>query len=401
MTHATGDLGYRLFDSDNHYYEPRDCFTRLIEPRYRAKAIHVEHDDAGVERILVGDKPFTFLGQYDFDRSAKPGALREMLRMMNTPDYEGQVVQANRPEFVNREARLALMDEQGIESCLLFPTLAVCVEQFMKDDPEQLYANLHAFNRWLDEEWGFDYQGRIYAPPLLSLLDLESAVAELQFVIGKGARIIALRPGPAYGRSPADPYFDPFWERVSDAGLSVAFHIAESGYNEMMSVWFGEDSRPSSHRQSAFQWSCFYGDRPIMDTIAALIFHNLFGRYPNLKVVSVENGSLFVPYLMKLMDKMGGMGRNGPWIGGRIKEKPSQILRRHVYVSPYHEEDIPALVRAIGPSQVVFGSDFPHPEGLADPADFALAIRDLPDEEIRMIMRDNALGLVGRGGPAQ
>ena len=135
MTHTSGELGYRLFDADNHYYEPRDCFTRLIEPKYRAKAIHVEHDDAGIERILVGDKPFTFLGQYDFDRSAKPGSLREMLRLMGTPDYEGQVVQANRPEFVNREARLTLMDEQGIESCLLFPTLAVCVEQFMKDDP--------------------------------------------------------------------------------------------------------------------------------------------------------------------------------------------------------------------------------------------------------------------------
>jgi predicted TIM-barrel fold metal-dependent hydrolase len=266
----------------------------------------------------------------------------------------------------------------------------------MTDDAEQMYANLHAFNRWLDETWGFDYQGRIYAPPLLSLLDLEKAVTELEWVIEKGARIVALRPGPAYGRSPADPYFDPFWSRLHEAGVTVAFHIAESGYNEMMSVWFGEKARPSSHRQSALQWSCFYGDRPIMDTIAALVFHNLFGRYPNLKVVSVENGSLFIPYLMKVMDKMGGMGRNGPWIGGRIREKPSQIVRRHVFVSPYHEEDIPALAAEIGASQVVFGSDYPHPEGLAEPVDFVDRIEKLSEEEIRMIMRDNALGLVGR-----
>jgi predicted TIM-barrel fold metal-dependent hydrolase len=389
-------LGYRLFDSDNHYYEPRDCFTRFMEPKHREKAIRVVEDADGRERIFVGDKPFTFLSNYDFDNSARPGALREMLRMMNTPDYEGQVVGANEPGFIERDARLARMDEQGIESTFMFPTLAVCVEQFMADDAEQLYANMHAFNCWLDEEWGFAYQQRIYAPPLLSLLDLERAVAELEFVIERGAKIIALRPGPAYGRSPADPYFDPFWSRVSEAGLSIAFHIAESGYNEKMSVHFGEEANPSSHRQSALQWSCFYGDRPIMDTIAALIFHNLFGRFPNLKVVSVENGSLFVPYLMKLMDKMGGMGRNGPWIGGRIKEKPSRILKRHVFVSPYHEEDIPALVGAIGASQVVFGSDYPHPEGLARPVDFVEGISELPENEIRMIMRDNALGLVGR-----
>jgi predicted TIM-barrel fold metal-dependent hydrolase len=387
-------IDYRLVDADNHYYESRDCFTRFMEPRHRDKAIRVVEQD-GRERVLVGDKPFTFLN-HDFDRSAKPGALREMLRAMSAPGGKGEVVKPNDPAFVSREARLARMDEQGIESTLLFPTLAVCVEQFMKDDAEQMYANFHSFNRWLDETWGFAHDDRIYAPPLLSLLDLERAVEELEWVIGRGARLVALRPGPAYGRSPADPYFDPFWARLHEAGIGVAFHIAESGYNEMMSVWFGEEPRPSSHRQSAFQWTCFYGDRPIMDTIAALVFHNLFGRFPGLKVVSVENGSLFVPYLMKLMDKMGGMGRNGPWIGGRIREKPSEILKRHVFVSPYHEEDIPALVREIGASQVVFGSDYPHPEGLAEPADFAKGIASLPDAQIRMILRDNALGLVGR-----
>ena len=223
-----------------------------------------------------------------------------------------------------------------------------------------------------------------------------TAVEELDSVLARGARIVGLRPGPAYGRSPADPYFDPFWARLEEAGCSVAFHIAESGYNEMMSSWWGEESSPSSHRQSAFQWSCFYGDRPISDTIAALVFHNLFGRFPGLKVVSVENGSLFIPYLMKLMDKMGGMGRNGPWIGGRIKEKPSAILRRHVFVSPYHEEDIPGLAQVVGASQVVFGSDYPHPEGLAEPLDFVDGIASLSEQEIRMIMRDNGLGLVGR-----
>jgi predicted TIM-barrel fold metal-dependent hydrolase len=288
------------------------------------------------------------------------------------------------------------MDAQGLESAWLFPTLAVCVEHFMKHDAPQLYANLRAFNEWLDAEWGFAWRERIYAAPLVSLADVERACAELDWLLAKGARLVALRPGPAYGRSPADPHFDPFWARLNEAGTCVAFHIAESGYNEMMSVHWGEQPNPSSHKQSAFQWSCFYGDRPIMDTIAALVFGNLFGRFPNVRVASVENGSLFVPYLMKLLDKMGGMGRNGPWPGGRIREKPSAIMRRHVFVSPYHEEDIPALVRAIGASQVLFGSDFPHPEGLAKPADFAEGIAELPEPEQRLILRDNALRLVGR-----
>ena len=384
----------RLFDSDNHYYESRDCFTRFMEPSLRDKAIRVEQGADG-EQIWIGDRPFTFLSKYHFDTAAKPGALRAMLRAGDTPDYEKQWVEEVRPEYVNREARLVRMDEQGLEGTLLFPTLAVCVEHFMTHDPEQMYANFHSFNRWLDCEWGFAHEDRIFATPLLSLLDVDLAVAELEWVIERGARVVSMRPGPAYGRSPADPHFDPFWARLDEAGVAVAYHIGESGYNESISVQWGEGANPSSHRQSAFQWSCMYGDRPISDTVAALIFHNLFGRFPNVKVLSVENGSLFVPYLMKLMDKMGGMGRNGPWLGGRIREKPSEVLKRHVFVSPYHEEDIVALARAVGASQVLFGSDFPHPEGLAEPRDFADSIASLPDDEISMIMGGNIRSVIG------
>jgi predicted TIM-barrel fold metal-dependent hydrolase len=387
---------YRLVDADNHYYETRDCFTRHMPKRLLASAIRVEADADGRDRIWVGDRPFTFLENWSFQYANKPGALRELLRKKDYRDPGSPLSEPIGPAFRERDARLAVMDQQGLEAAFLFPTLAVCVEHFMKEDPEQLYANVHSFNEWLDETWGFAWQDRIYAAPLLSLLDLESALAELDFVLAKGARIVALRPGPAFGRSPADPHFDPFWARIDEAGTCVAFHIAESGYNEMMSVHFGEQPNPSSHKQSAFQWSCFYGDRPIMDTIAALVFGNLFGRFPNVRVASVENGSLFVPYLMAVMDKMGGMGRNGPWPGGRIREKPSAILRRHVFVSPYHEEDIPALVRKVGASQVLFGSDYPHPEGLAEPAQFAEAIAELSEAERRLILRDNALRLVGR-----
>jgi len=104
---------------------------------------------------------------------------------------------------------------------------------------------------------------------------------------------------------------------------------------------------------------------------------------------------LWVPYLLKVMNKMNGMGRNGPWLGGRINERPSDIFTRHVSVSPYHEEDIPALVRAYGVERVVFGSDYPHPEGLAQPAQFVEGLRGLSDAEVRRIMRDNSAEVLG------
>jgi predicted TIM-barrel fold metal-dependent hydrolase len=126
-----------------------------------------------------------------------------------------------------------------------------------------------------------------------------------------------------------------------------------------------------------------------------MVLLNLFGRFPNVRVASVENGSLWVAYLLAALDKMKGMGRNGPWPGGYVSGRPSDIVRQHVYVSPYHEEDIPALVRAYGVERVVFGSDYPHPEGLARPAQFAEGLHGLSETDVRRIMRDNSAALLG------
>jgi predicted TIM-barrel fold metal-dependent hydrolase len=392
-------LGFPLVDADEHYYEPRDAFTRHMPKALRHLAIRVEGDPAaeGGERIVVGDRPFTFL-RANYDRVVRPGALREMLRTMKSglADGVGSTVEEHvHPSYVDREARLAVMDEQGVEATLLFPTLAVCVEHFMKDDPVQLYANFEAFNRWLEDDWGYAHRHRIYAAALMSLRNVDLAVAELDRVLALGARVISLRPGPAFGHSPADPVFDPFWARVNEAGVLIGLHIGESGYNERFSTEWGEEPNPESHHQSALQWSCFYGDRPIMETIAAMVLHNLFGRFPNVRVASVENGSLWVPYLLAQLDKMKGMGRNGPWPGGYVEGRPSEVVKQHVFVSPYHEEDIPALARLIGASQVLFGSDFPHPEGLAAPVDYFDGLKGLTDHEVRLIMRDNTVGLLG------
>ena len=398
-------LPHPVLDADTHYYEPRDAFTRHLSRKHWEHGVRVVRDELAREQILVGERVFRMIVP-EFETTTKPGALREMLRRLASGDFkESDARQPIQPEYRNHDARLKKMDEQGVNACIVLPTIALGIEHYMRDNPEQTYVNLQAFNEWLDEDWGFHYQDRIFAVPLLSLLDVDRAVAQLEWVLDRGARVVHLRPAPTgNGHSPADPIYDPFWARVNEAGVAVACHMAESGYNELLSPHWGEYPYPTSHKQSALQWSSFVGDRPIMDMIAALILHNLFGRYPNVKVLSVENGSLWVHYLLKQMDKMNGMGRNGPWIGGRLSERPSDVFKGHVYVCPYHEENVLALADLIGPTHVTFGSDYPHPEGLADPQDFAEALQGMSPQDIRAIMCDNAdavLGGVIAGGVAE
>ena len=114
-----------------------------------------------------------------------------------------------RPEYRDRDERLRVMDEQGLEKIWLFPTLGMIYEQPLKHDPEGVGIMFSAFNRWLEDDWGYDYEGRIFASPYISLADPVVAITELEQVIGLGARTICMRPAApttvSGSRTPGDP----------------------------------------------------------------------------------------------------------------------------------------------------------------------------------------------------
>jgi predicted TIM-barrel fold metal-dependent hydrolase len=79
-------------------------------------------------------------------------------------------------------------------------------------------------------------------------------------------------------------------------------------------------------------------------------------------------------------------------------EDPVEAFKRNIWVSPFHEDDIGALADAIGTDHVLFGSDYPHPEGLAEPCSYLEHLpEDLPQEDIAKIMGGN-LGQIMRVG---
>ena len=383
------------FDCDTHIYEPRDAMTRYLPEKFLDRTIRPIPNANGKDVVLAGSRIATFNSEegIGFDYAYRPGSLRQLLKEMASGDPNAKYqAEPMRPAFIEREPRLALLDEQEISRCVVFPgALALSAENYVADT-EALYANLSSYNRWYDEAWGFNYQDRIYATALLSLRDLDRAVALTDEILERGARVVLLPTGPAYGRSPGDPYFDPVWSRLNEAGVVVALHIMPNWYFEAISPAWGHDPDPSSWRMSAWQWMNTYGERPVVDTLSALIFDNLFGRFPRLNVVVAEHGASWVPHTMSHLDKSRGMGRNGPWIGGPLKERPSEIFKRHIRVAPYPEDDIVKLVDMLdGDDRVlVFGSDFPHAEGVVTPADFEELLTPLPEDMRRRIMYENA-----------
>ncbi len=391
-------LDYAITDCDTHCYEPRDAFTRYLPSAYLDRTVTTFVDASGFERILTGSRVATFVSEagLGFDQAYRPGTLKEMLRQMGSGNpEEAYQPEPMRPEYLRREPREALLRQQGVDRCVLYPaSMALSAEHYL-DDTDALYVNLQSFNRWYNEEWGFNRDGLIYATAVLSLRDLDRGVALADEIIAAGAQFVLLPTGPAYGRSPGDPYFDPIWSRLNEAGVTIAFHIMPFWYFDALSPAWGHANDPASWHMAAWQWMNVYGERPIMDTISALIFDNLFNRFPNLNCLVSEHGASWIPHMLELMDKSRGMGRNGPWIGGKLTERPSAIFKERVRVTPYPEDDVAALIDRLGgdSSCLVLGSDFPHAEGVAEPADFIDGLRSLDDVTTRGIVSTNAAKL--------
>lgn len=387
-------LRYRPFDADNHYYEPLDSFTRYQPAAMKRRGVQILREGKRAF-VVVADKLSRFIPNPTFDPVIVPGSIELLFRGEVPEGVDPKTlprIEPIHPEYQDRARRLEVMNEQGLAAALLFPTLGVGVEQCLRHDPEATAACLSAFNRWLEEDWGFAYQDRIFAAPMISLADPDAALVELRSLLERGAKIVHVRPAPvpsAHGpRSLGHRAHDPVWAMIAEAGIPVAFHLGDSGYLTYSAAWGGKSEFEPFGASDPLD-GLLVDDRAIYDTMASLIVHGVFHRHPTLRVASIENGSDWVALLAKRLRKKANQTPQA------FPEDPLDVLRRNVWVTPYYEEDLGALATLIGVDKVLFGSDWPHGEGLASPLQFTRELDGFSDAEIRKIMRDNVLQLLG------
>ena len=382
-----------IFDADNHMYETKDALTKFLPDRYKKTIQYVEID--GRTKIMVKGRVSEYIPNPTFDVVARPGAEEDFYRHGN-PDGKtrreifGEPIRAI-PAFREPAPRLELMDEQGIERTLMFPTLASLVEERMRDDPEATHAVIHALNEWMYETWQFNYADRIFSTPVITLPIVERAIEELEWVVERGAKVILIRPAPVPGfrgsRSFALPEFDPFWEKVVEHDLLVALHSSDSGYDRYANDWIGGDSEMLPFGGgNAFKIISVW--RPVEDAVASLIMHGALSRFPKLKIAIVENGST---WLAPLIATLKNAYKKSPQV---FAEPPMDTLKRNIHISPFWEEDLGALAELIGEDNVLFGSDYPHPEGLAEPRSYMDALTHVSDEARAKIMGGNLARLM-------
>jgi predicted TIM-barrel fold metal-dependent hydrolase len=394
----TRHLDYPVFDADNHMYETADALTKFLPPEYKGVVQYVQVN--GRTKVALKGQISNYIPNPTFNKVAPPGAMEIEFKLKNPSSKTSaeDLKLEPPPRYIEAPAayfepapRLELMDELGLDRAMMWPTLASLIEERMADDPKATHAVVHALNQWMYESWSFNYENRIFATPIITLPIVDRALEELAWVLERGAKAILVRPAPVPDvdgrrRSFALEEFDPFWEAVQEADIVVGMHASDDGSQRFLNEWEGlrgDEFTPFSGRQSAFVSIISADHRGIHDVVASIIGHGLANRFPRLKIVPVENGSAWVRPLIQVLQRLY---ERTPQI---FVEDPVEALKRCVYVHPFHEEDPLGLIELVGADNVVFGSDYPHPEGMYDPISFVDQLESLSAEDRCKVMGGN------------
>ena len=379
----------RVIDADTHLTEQHDLWTKRAPAKFRDRVPHVETVD-GQPTWVVDGQPLGFAGGGGvIDRDGGKHPFGESMTVWGID----RVHQA----AYDPETRLQLMDECGIHAQVLYPNsiglggqgLAGSVQD---DELRRLCIEIYNDAR---AELQHDSGNRFLPMPVLPAWDVKACVAEAERVADLGMRGINMTSDPQDLGSPdlASREWDPLWEVCADKQLPVHFHI---GASLTAMNFYGQYFWESQHElvKPAIGGSMlFLGNaRVVINTI----FAGIFDRHPNLKMVSVESGVGWIPFILETMDYE--LWENAPVQAAELDRMPSEYFKDHWYATFWFEKnrgDVQSLVDAVGEDNILFETDFPHPTCLYPaPLDtIEQKMRTLRPESRRKILGENAAKL--------
>lgn len=344
--------GIHIIDVDTHFTEPHDLWTARAPQKFAERVPQVRTVEGKkvwmVDGIAVG--PAVAVSVIQPDLSKAMGI-----------DWLGWPVEdVHQAAARLDEVRLAMMDREGIWAQIVYPNaIGFGGQQIgLVQDVELKNLIVTIYNDYMAERQAAS-GGRIFPMGALPYWDVDFAVKEIQRMAALGLKGVNTTSDPQDQGLPDlnARHWDPIWEACAALDLPVNFHI---GASATALNFFGVNGWPSHSEEAKFAIGdslMFMGNGRVL---ANLLLSGVLERHPRLKVVSVESGLGWIPFLLEALDYE--VSETAPSVFDHLSMKPSDYFRRQIYGTFWFERrNLAQSIEQVGEDNVMFETDFPHP----------------------------------------
>jgi len=329
-------------DGDGHILEPPDLWENYLESKFVDRALRVRVDDDGLEYLEIDGRP---------SKRTRKGSLGVMGAMGEEnlrPSPERRYADSMPFGACDPGERLALMDQENLEACLLYPTVGLLWECELKD-PELSLAYARAYNRWI-AEFCRDSNGRLVPIAQLTLLDPEGSAAELERAVKDGCRGAWVNPFNHNKVIHGSPEHDVLFAKCCELDVPLAIHPTFV---------------PHIAAQGIFDWPVA-GRGPAeaiwLRSITQQVFISFLSlgtldRFPDLRLGLLEVGC---GWIGALLDRLDAYAQAMHLAGNR---SATQTFREQCFISADPDETAAThIIDHVGADNFIWATDYPHPD---------------------------------------
>jgi predicted TIM-barrel fold metal-dependent hydrolase len=378
----------RVIDADTHLTEQHDLWTKRAPAAFKDRVPHVTQVDGCATWVVENDVVLGRAGAGGVvDTHGVKGRSFEGL-------YEWEIEQAHAAAY-DPAARMALLDETGIWAQIIFPGVVGLGGQALAEIVQDVALRMLCVEIFNDAsaELQAGSGDRLLPMAILPAWDIDACVAETKRAAGLGLRGVNLTSDPQDLGAPdlASTDWDPLWDACSSLSMPVHFHIGASLTTMSYFGTYPWESHDDDTKLAIGGTLLFIGNARV---VVNIICSGMLDRFPELKIVSVESGTGWIPFILEALDYE--MDENAPAAKARLSLLPSQYFRRQIYATTWFEQkNLGSLIGAVGEDNVMFETDFPHPTCLyPDPLRTAEAnMRELSPAVRRKILGETGAKL--------
>lgn len=350
------DAGVRIVSPDDHVVEPAHLWWTRLPARDRERGPTIERTRGfmrGEEFVPDDDGPAADVWRYDGRVSATAMTVAAAGFRVDDLSNEPMTFDRMRPGCYEPGARLADMDEAGVEGSACFPNTFVrfCGQRFLlASDKELARRCVEAYNDWMVDEWCGDSGGRLIPLGIIPLWDARLAAAEVDRMTGRGMHAFCFSELPTQLGLPSihSGRWDPFFAACEANGAAIMMHIGSSSTNP----------RPSDDSPNVVTSSLM----AVNSAMAMMdwLFSGVLIRHPRLRIGFGECQAGWIPYFLQRADEVWESRRSWGGVNPLLAEPPSTQVPGRVFYSFFDDAVALDSLDRLGADNLMFETDYPH-----------------------------------------